>query len=414
MSPTSLSLAYCLALLWSLLLVSAVSAGGPAHGGKGAGMGTAFAAVADDPSAIAHNPAGIAFQKGTSLYLGGMAVAPETRYESDNGYYEETKSQIFIAPHGYLSSELEWHDVTLGLGLFSPFGIGGRTWPDQGMIHYFSKESLIATFMANPVIAWRPRPALSIAFGIDYLWAYNHATQSVNQSIFQAQDGESSLTADGDGWGWNVGLLWQVNSQYTLGAAYRSGIAVDLGGNIKLKNIAPALQPLFQGPEISSDAHTNIDFPEIATLGIAWHPTTRWTLAVEGEWVGWSSFQRQIITVDQPVADAGFDDMEIVQNWRNSWIAKTGVELKIDHTWALRTGYAYLSTPVPSATLSPANPDAHQHNYCFGVGYTRDRFTLDLFYVFARYQDRKATGDFRNGEYSNQSHSIGFSTGWRF
>jgi len=106
--------------------------------------------------------------------------------------------------------------------------------------------------------------------------------------------------------------------------------------------------------------------------------------------------------------------MEIIQDWQDAWIGKIGLELKIDSHWTLRTGYAYLSSPVPAATLSPANPDGHQHDYCFGVGYTRDRFTLDLFYVFAKYQDRKTTGNLLSGEYANQSHSLGFSTGWRF
>ena len=222
------------------------------------------------------------------------------------------------------------------------------------------------------------------------------------------------MTADGDGWGWNVGLLWQVDPQFSIGAAYRSGIAVALSGDIKLKHIAPALQPLFQGSEISSDAHTSIDFPEIVTMGIAWHPSGPWTVAVEGEWVGWSSFDSQTITVERPVVAAGFGDMEIVQNWQNTWIAKIGAELRIDQQWAMRAGYAYLSSPVPSATLSPANPDAHQQDYCLGIGYTRNRFTLDLFYVFARYQDREVAGNLLSGEFTNQSHSFGFSTGWGF
>ncbi len=414
MSTAPISPLFGLLLLLSFFFPTSSIAGGPAHGAKGAGMGTAFAAVADDPSAIAHNPAGIGFLPGTQLYLGVMAVAPETRFKADNGYREETESQIFAAPHGYLCSELGDGDVKLGLGLFSPFGIGGRTWPDDGIMQYFSKENLIATFMANPVVAWRLLPTLSIAFGIDYLWAYNKATQSVDQSMFMAKFGESSLTVDGDGWGWNVGLLWHVDPQFSIGAAYRSGIAVDLSGDIQLKNIAPALQQLFQGWEITSGAHSSIDFPEIVTLGIAWYPAHFWTVTVESEWVGWSSFQSQTITVDQPVAAAGFGDVEVIQDWQDTWIGKMGLERKIDPHWALRTGYAYLSSPVPATTLSPANPDGHQHNYCFGVGYTRERFTLDLFYVFAKYQDRQKTGNLLSGEYANQSHSLGFSTGWRF
>lgn len=402
-----------LILLMLFLVVPPAPAGGPAHGGKAAGMGTAFGALADDPSAITHNPAGIAFQEGTQLYLGAPAVVPKTQFDDGEGHIEKTKTQLFVAPHAYLTTNLEWNDVRLGLGLFSPFGIGGRTWPDDGTLKYFSQESLIATFMANPVVAWRLLPTLSIALGVDYLWTYNHAEQKVDQSALNALDGTSSLTADGDGWGWNLGLLWQLDPEFSIGAAYRSGITVDLSGDMKLKNIAPVLQPLFGGSEISSRARTSIDFPDIVTLSAAWHPSNRWTVVVEGEWVGWSSFQSQTITVDQPVASAGVGDIVIVQNWRDVWIAKAGTELKIDQSWALRAGYAYLTSPVPSATLTPANPDATQHNYCFGLGYTRDKITIDLFYVFALFQDRRVSNDILSGEYANQSHSFGFSLGWQ-
>ncbi len=176
--------------------------------------------------------------------------------------------------------------------------------------------------MANPVVAWRVLPTLSIAFGVDYLWAYNHAEQKVDQSMLQATDGTSEFTADGGGWGWNVGMLWQVHPQFNIGAAYRSGITVDLSGDIKLKDIAPVLQPLFGGSKINSHAHTSLDFPDIATLGVAWYPNNRWTVTVEGEWIGWSSFKSQTITVDEPVANAGFDTVKLICNGKTAGLPK--------------------------------------------------------------------------------------------
>ncbi len=135
--------AYLFILFIVLFFSSPAMAGGPAHGGKGAGMGTAFAAVADDPSAIAHNPGGIGFQEGTRVYLGAMAVAPKTRYKGDDGHTEETESQIFVVPHAYLTSDLEWNGVTLGLGFFSPFGIGGRKWPMMVPCSIFPGKALL-------------------------------------------------------------------------------------------------------------------------------------------------------------------------------------------------------------------------------------------------------------------------------
>ena len=51
------------------------------QGAKAMAMGNAFAAQADDPSALAYNPAGIAFQKGTQVQLGSTTIlVPQSAY----------------------------------------------------------------------------------------------------------------------------------------------------------------------------------------------------------------------------------------------------------------------------------------------------------------------------------------------
>ncbi len=73
--------------------------GGPVHGAKAAAMGTAFVGVADDPSAIASNPAGITQSQGTNVYGGVTAVIPSTTYTSPSGEEEKTDFQVSFPPH---------------------------------------------------------------------------------------------------------------------------------------------------------------------------------------------------------------------------------------------------------------------------------------------------------------------------
>jgi long-subunit fatty acid transport protein len=64
----------CFAAVCILLYAAdAAFAGGPVHGAKAAGMGTAFVAVADDPSAILHNPAGLIKLK-TQIFMGAALL----------------------------------------------------------------------------------------------------------------------------------------------------------------------------------------------------------------------------------------------------------------------------------------------------------------------------------------------------
>jgi long-chain fatty acid transport protein len=397
-----------------VLLPCHVRAATPVHGAKAAGMGTAFAAVADDPSAIVHNPAGLGFQKGTKLYAGVTGVVTNSSITDSFGQKEKTDFRVYYPPHLYVTSDLNTEKIVAGMGIFSPFGIGGRNWHEQGLTRYLSSESLIATLAANPTVAWRVYPSLSFACGMVYLWSYDRMEQRVDQSFVTAADGNSSFEADGDGWGYNLGLLWRATDSFNVAVAFRSAIIVDLKGKIQLENIAPPLQPLFGGSNFSTPASTDLKFPPIVTVGISWKPCHHWTLALETEWLGWSSFDRQTIYFEYPVPAAGFNDIVIDLNWKNSWIYKIGVEYLPNDNLALRFGYGYSLSPVPDTTLNPTNPDAPQHDFCLGLGYTINRLTVDLFCIYALYEDRNVSNTILSGRYTNRSYYSGISLGWLF
>ena len=397
-----------------LLLPHVTVAGNPVYGAKAAAMGTAFVAVADDPSAISHNAAGLTQLKGTDTYGGATAVIPSTKYESPSGESENTKFQVFLPPHLYVSSDLNTESLAVGLGIFSPFGIGGRDWSNNGPTRYVSTESTIATITVNPTVAYQITPWLSTGFGGFYLYSVNTADRMVDQSMFGAGDGKSKLDADGGGWGYNLGILVWPLKELSFGFAYRSKVNVKQRGKAKLNNIAPALQPLFGGSNFETTVHTEVDFPEIVSFGMAYKPTKAFTIALEAEWLKWSRFNEQKLDFSHEVPAAGFTDATVELDWHNSWLYKVGIEYKPTEKLALRAGYAYVETPVPEHTLSPANPDADRHYCSIGFGYIMSKWTVDGFYGVDIFEDRKVNNDILSGKYKNRDYYIGLSVGHRF
>jgi long-chain fatty acid transport protein len=398
----------------SLLFQKASFAGTPVHGAKAAGMGTAFVGLADDPSAIMHNPAGLTQLKGTNTYGGVTAVIPSTEYISPSGASEETDFRFFSPPHVYISSDFNMKNVVLGLGVFSPFGIGGRYWNEDGLTRYISTESTIATISVNPTLAWQVTPKLSIGFGVYYLHSFNTAEKMLDQSMFGAPDGKFSLDADGGGWGYNLGILVAPFEKLHFGFAFRSKVSIDQKGDAELENIAPALQPVFGGSQFKTDVETSVTLPEIVSFGIAYKPATGLTLAFDVEWVRWSRFNQQIIDFKNEVPAAGFSDVLVDLDWNNQWLIKFGLEYYLNEHFALRTGYAFVETPVPEHTLSPANPDEDGHNFSIGFGYKIGKWIVDGFYMVEIYKDRDVNNDILSGEYKNIAHFIGFSIGNKF
>jgi long-chain fatty acid transport protein len=390
------------------------NAGGPVHGAKSAGMGTAFVAVADDPSAMAINPAGLTQSKGTWLYCGLTAVYPKTSFESPQGESTETEDNVYFPPHLYLSSQLSLEDWTFGLGLFSPFGIGGREWPEDDLTRYVSTESTITTFTANPTVAWQMLPQLSVAVGVSFMYARNFLKAKIDQSMIGGSDGQLEIEQDGTGWGYNLGLLYQPIPQLKLGLAYRSAIEIDQEGDATFSDIAPALKPIIGGSRFKTDVETTMDFPEVFSLGAAWLPSPKWVIALDYEWVGWSSFDSSTLDFENEIPPAGIRDQTQNLDWKDVWQIKVGIDYRLSDPIALRCGYAYVNSPVPERTLTPANPDANQHSFAVGFGYHIRKWIIDSFYTAGFFEDRTVENDILSGTYENFTHYGGISIGYQF
>lgn len=404
-------------LIATLLLVGGpagmVFAGGPIHGARAAGMGTAFIGLADDPSALLHNPAGITQLPGTQLYGGITGLYLSSEFNR-NGNREKTENRFFFPPHLYLTRADDSGKLAFGLALTAPFGIGGRQWDQHGQTRYLATRSQVATLALNPTLAWRATPKLSLAAGLSYLFADLLAERRLDQSRLEAADGRARIQADGDGWGFNLGLLYHGSRFWQLGLAYRSPIRVDYHGRLKLSGIAPPLQPLFAGADFSSRLRSRADFPEILSAGLAFFPSPRLTLALDLEKVNWSSFDKNEIRLNRTVPAAGIDNSTTELDWRDSWQFKIGGEYHLDGNWRLRAGFALINGVVPEAGLSPENPDADQYNFSFGCGRRSRRSTLDFFYNLGRFRNLEIENALLSGRYRSTSHLLGCSYGWKF
>ena len=402
-------------VLGILLLVPAISqAGNPVEGSRAAAMGGAFVAVADDPSAIAHNPAGLANLKGANLYGGVTVTKLNSKYQSPSGATEDTLNQVFLPPHLYFTSDFNRQEMTFGVGIYSPFGIGGRKWSEQGLTKYAATESAIATLCVNPVLAFKATSYISIGFGIFYLGEKSVAEKMLNQTAIGAEDGKMSLKGQGGGWGYNLGFILFPGGTLSFGVAYRSAVRIEESSTLHLENVAPALQTFFGGSQFETDADTVIHFPQVVNLGVAWRPIKSLTLSFDAEWTGWSSFDRVDLHLRKEMPQAGVTSSTIPLNWQDVWVIKVGTEYWITENFALRAGYAYVQSPVPENAVDPGNPDSDWQYVSCGFGYRMKKMTLDVFYMAEIYKKRTVSNSILSGQYESFGQGVGFSLGYKY
>ena len=110
------------------------------QGTAASGMGNAFAAQADDPSALHYNPAGMTQLHGVQLMAGGLLSGGTTTYTSPTGVSATGDRNGTVAwpppVHAYIVANLKdigitaFGDLTAGIGLTVPFGSLTR-WPED-------------------------------------------------------------------------------------------------------------------------------------------------------------------------------------------------------------------------------------------------------------------------------------------
>lgn len=396
------------------LCASLALAGGPMHGAKASGFATAFTAVADDPSAIVYNPAGLVLGSGTRVMAGATWMSFKSEWEPDAGADAESDYHPFHPPHLFADGDLPGYRWRLGLGIHAPYGSGGRVWGAESSARYQSMENLISTIAVNPTAAYRVSPGLAVGFGVSAMRADLKLKRAVDQLTFGAPDGTVENSADGVGYGWNVGILAMPTDTVRLGFTYRSKIRVRMEGDLELGGIPAPAQPLFGGPSYRTPMEANLVFPDVYNVGVAWMPVKGLTLASDVEWLGWSSMDVVAIDVKRELPAAGVGDATERLGWKDVWLVKAGAEWEAASGVKVRGGYCYAQTYVPAETLAAGNPEANQHNFSLGFGLDRGMFTLDCFYSVGIFEDRKVHNPVATGEFQNLAQYGGVSLTVRF
>jgi long-chain fatty acid transport protein len=425
--PASVALAVLVIL--ALVPVPARAAGFALfeQGAKGMGFAGAFTAQASDPSAIFHNPAGIAFLRGKQLYLGGTAVMPSWQFDGTTpfpgeGVHETDSVSVLLPPAVYYSQQFSPR-LAFGIGVDVPFGLKTQ-WadPDRFSGRYISQKAALSGFAVNPTVALKLADRLAIGAGLDVRFSkvtLERRVPAVNPFTQKPVDAaDERLVAGTDiGFGFDVGFLAKVSEDVSIGVSYRHKVTVDYSGSasfapIPTGNAQLDARLLTVLPAESLGLLSSITFPAFASGGLAFHRGD-WVLGADVNWYQWSSFQSIPVTFpDRPDLSGA-----ISEEYTNSFQYRFGVERTLNDRWAVRGGYFWDETPAPPASVSPLLPDSDRNGFCLGASWTSGKWRVDAASWLVLAGDRSTEGlnrDGYQGTYKSSAFTLGVFLGYVF
>ncbi len=403
------------------------------QGSKAMGMAGAFTAQADDPTAMFHNAAGLAFQDQRDFRVGFTYVTfSEAKFQGANPFpgedaAGEQKTLQQFPPHAYWVQPMG-ERVRFGLGVESPFGLATEwdevdTWPGR----YLSNLASLRAVDLNPTLAWKANDSFGVGFGVIGRFSDVELERRVgrNNPFTQTVSDIADIHLESDfdsGYGWNVGVLHKWNSSFSWGFSYRSKIKIDYQGDARLTQILTGF-PAFDGAVsralpfgVNLPIETSIEFPDVASLGLLFAVTPNVFVETDLNWTGWSSFDQIVINGTNATAAAVFnpESSTIHEDWEDVYNYRLGVRMRLASGSELRFGYVYDETPQPDETVSPLLPDANRSGVTLGYGTQLGRLPLDLALMYLPFDERatNVNQDDFNGTYNTTAWLLGITLGF--
>lgn len=370
---------------------------------SGVGIANAGAAAsAEDASTLYYNPAGMTYlPEGHNISFAATVLDRSTRFTNEGtdlyggrqlGTDGGNGGGTHVVPAMYYSYSLspQWR---LGLAVNPTFA--DETEYDKNFVgRYSGLKTKIRVVNVNPSVAYKANDALSLAVGINYAKAdvkFNQAVAHPGGSGFP--DGSGTLEGDATGWGYNLGLMYQVSKDTRIGVSYRSKIKFDLEGSQNVQ--IPGL-----GTVIDRSITAELTTPDTASLAVHHQLNPRWAVLADYTWTGWSSLQKL-----EPVTSSGARAVAPLRyNFKDTYRVGLGTTYQLNDQWMLRLGVAFDKGAVPDdASRTMTVPDQDRTWLAIGAKWKiTPKASLDVGYAHIFVKEAKTA----RSVYTNATEAV--------
>lgn len=413
-------------LLVCSLFAGSVYAGGfqiNEHGARAMAMAGAFTGLANDPSAVYFNPAGITQLKGTNILAGATMIIPGATFTGPTPLKKDSEmlGQVFSPINFYITHQLS-EKLHVGLSVNNQYGLGTK-WDPNWVGKYLAVETSVRTFFFTPVIAYKLLDNLSVSAGPTIaMGTVKIARKSPNPINPAAPDFMVTMESNtATAIGFTAGILYKPTDKLQIGVSYRSKSKFDFSGTAvsdpaSFTFVHPVLKVPITVPWPSGDISAPLTTPQNITAGIALFANPQWTVTADFQWVGWSSYDKLQVTFNNYNSAApgtpGTTVQSVDRNYEDTYILRFGTEYKASDAFCLRFGILFDRNPVQTQYVEPTLPDANRIG--FNVGYggkLTEHLGVDVAYMFLSFSDRDVSGSKFgfNGTYANTAHLFGLN-----
>ncbi|MDE1513512.1 outer membrane protein transport protein [Vibrio sp. dsl-7] len=392
-----------LAVTVTLATQQAFAAGFQLNAQSATGLGRAFAGdavIADNASVMARNPAAMALFDKTSLSLGFEAITTmidvkDAKYKGVSIADTDDVGGTSIAPNIHLIVPLD-DQFAVGFNAYTNFGTKTEFADDYVASEY---GGLTDVMSVNFGVAgsYRINEQLSLGAGLDLI--YGQGTMKRSHKLL----GNLVNVDKADGWalGFNLGAVYELDSNNRFGAAYH-------------------YSPKFKAKDDAGQQIT-LPLPDIFEFS-GYHKIedTKFAVHYSIQYIGWSSFDKidfeNLSPTKSPIA-AGLAKDGIYSKpyeWQDGWHYSIGGTYYLNRDWTLRAGYMY-DTSAQDKLTSISVPDSDRQWLSAGFTYHLDQQSnVDFGFTYLMGDDVKVSEDLGLSSITATTHADAIMLGLQY
>ncbi|WP_425625036.1 outer membrane protein transport protein [Haemophilus sp. HN_Hi12] len=405
------------------------------------GLGRAYAgeaAIADNASVVATNPALMSLFKTAQFSTGGVYVDSRINMNGDvdssitattmrTTKYDSASARNVIpgafVPNLYFVAPVN-DKFALGAGMNVNFGLKSK-YDDSYDAGVFGGKTDLTAINLNLSGAYRVTEGLSLGLGVNAVYAKAQVERNagiIAESVKIAQNAiktvnpkdkatdyltskDKSVVSLQDraawGFGWNAGVMYQFNEANRIGLAYHSKVDIDFTDRTATSLEAEVI-------EAGKKGNLTLTLPDYLELSGFHQLTDKFAVHYSYKYTHWSRLTKLHASFED--GKKAFD--KELQYSNNSRVA-LGASYNLDEKLTLRAGIAY-DQAASRHHRSAAIPDTDRTWYSLGATYKfTPNLSVDLGYAYLKGKKvhfkevQKAVGGFitTTANYTSQAHA---------
>ncbi|MCU6175326.1 MULTISPECIES: long-chain fatty acid transporter FadL [Citrobacter freundii complex] len=390
MSQKTLFTKSALAVAVAIISTQAWSAGFQLNEFSSSGLGRAYSgegAIADDAGNASRNPALIMMFDRPTFSAGAVYIDPDVNISGKSPFTGRSTDADNIAPTAWvpnahfvmpINEQFGWGaSVTSNYGLATEFN-------DSYIVGEYGGKTDLKTVNLNLSGAYRLNDSWSFGVGFNAVYAdakIERYSGEQTAALPKVSNKIASLKGDEWGYGWNAGILYELDKNNRYGLTYRSEVKIDFDGDYKSgirsqANALPGAGTAFPWGTTNATVpgSLTLNLPEMWELSGYNRIAPQWAIHYSMAYTSWSQFQELKAT-----GTNGQTLFYKEEGFKDSYRIALGTTYYMDKSWTFRTGIAYDDSPVPASKRSISIPDQDRLWLSAGTTYAfNDDASIDV------------------------------------